>query len=334
MSQPNNNDDHNNKYKKIFVGGLAWIVTTDALRSFFQERYGEVVEANVVSETLLDGNLKSKGYGFVTFRDAESANRACQPPHPTIEGRQTNINLAYLRAKNNSNHSNQTGLLQEAGPSHQYQHGPFNQMAWHPYQNGPFNQAWNQYHNGWCSQVGWHQYPQFYTKPHFPQVYWDSSHYGAYHHMYDAPRYPCSSTVNCHQTNSVRPPGMSQPPTRPRFVELHDTNQETVSTADGVLRNDNNEEVDTETDASGVDQQNGKDQEGEISGQENGVKQDVKDQEGEINGQDNGIKQDVKVLKDENSPQEKGLDHEEKTHHMEVGLTTKKKERFDKNAYE
>ena len=81
---------------------------------------------------------------------------------------------------------------------------------------------------------------------------------------------------NWHQTHSVRPPGMSQPPTEPRFEELPaDTNQEAVSTADGVS-NDNKEEVDTETD-NGADQQNGKAQEGEISGQNNGIKQDVKD---------------------------------------------------------
>lgn len=68
MSQPNNNNgDDDKRYKKIFVGGLAWSVTTDVLRSFFQEKCGEVLEANVVSETLPDGNLKSKGYGFVSI---------------------------------------------------------------------------------------------------------------------------------------------------------------------------------------------------------------------------------------------------------------------------
>ncbi|CAF1936939.1 RNA-binding protein 38 [Brassica napus] len=351
MSQPNNNNgDDDKRYKKIFVGGLAWSVTTDVLRSFFQEKCGEVLEANVVSETLPDGNLKSKGYGFVTFRDVAAATRACQPPYPDIEGRRANINLAYVNAKNNPNHSNQIGLLQQAGPSHQYQHGPFNQMAWHQYQNG------------WFNQVAWQQYPQFCTNPQFPLVYWDS-YRGAYIQI---PHHPCSSNMNWHQTHSVRPPGMSQPPTEPRFEELPaDTNQEAVSTADGVS-NDNNEEVDTETD-SGADQQNGKAQEGEISGQNNGIKQDVKDQEGEINGQDNGIKQGVKDQegkivsgedentkqgagvtnqfcygiitlqiktgreeKSENSPQENGFDHEEKTQHMEVGLITKKE--TDKNA--
>ena len=111
---------------------------------------------------------------------------------------------------------------------------------------------------------------------------------------------------NWHQTHSLRPPGMSQPPTEPRFEELPaDTNQEAVSTPD-VVRNDNNEEVDTETD-SGVDQQNGKDQDGEISGQDNSIKLDVKDQEGEINGQNNGIKQDVKDQEGEINGQDNGI---------------------------
>ncbi|KAL0744232.1 hypothetical protein Bca4012_085745 [Brassica carinata] len=316
MSQPNNNSNNNGddkKYKKIFVGGLAWRVTADGLRSFFQERYGEVLEANVVSETLPGGNLKSKGYGFVTFRDAESANRACQPPYPEIEGRQTNINLAYLKAKNNPNHSNQTGvhiIIME----HIVTCMTFNTILAPP--------PW----------------------------------------------------LNLHQTNGVRPPGMSQPPRGPILKELPDTSPEAVSTAD-VVSKDNNEEVDTET-YSGVDQpkvkdqepeiseqdndskQKGNDQEGEINGQENGIKQDAEDQEGEINGQDNDIKQDVKDEEekivsgeDDDTKQGAGVTNqpccgikvtlpietvceeksEEKTQDMEAGLITKKKE-ADKNA--
>lgn len=67
MSQPNNNNDDDHKYKKIFVGGLAWKVTTDILRNFFQEYCGEVLDANVVNQRESDGSLKSKGYGFVSI---------------------------------------------------------------------------------------------------------------------------------------------------------------------------------------------------------------------------------------------------------------------------
>ncbi|KAF8044897.1 hypothetical protein N665_6049s0001 [Sinapis alba] len=122
MSQLNQNNN-NFKDTKIFVGGLTWSTTTDELRNFFQLRFGEVIDANVVSEGLPGGKLRSKGYGFVVFRDAESANRACQQPWPVIDGRQTNVNMAYIGAKNNTNQSNQNGLLNQAGPSHQYQNG-------------------------------------------------------------------------------------------------------------------------------------------------------------------------------------------------------------------
>ncbi|WZZ62960.1 hypothetical protein YC2023_063067 [Brassica napus] len=53
-----------------------------------------------------------------------------------------------------------------------------------------------------------------------------------------------------------------------------DPNPESVSTAD-VVRNNNSEEVDTKT-CNDIDQQKGKDQEGEISGEDNDTKQDVK----------------------------------------------------------
>lgn len=64
MSQPNQNNP-NFKDTKIFVGGLAWRTTTDELRRSFQQ-FGEVIDANVVSEGLQGGNLRSKGYGFVS----------------------------------------------------------------------------------------------------------------------------------------------------------------------------------------------------------------------------------------------------------------------------
>ncbi|CAN7051413.1 unnamed protein product [Brassica oleracea var. botrytis] len=138
------------------------------------------------------------------------------------------------------------------------------------------------------------------------------------------------------------------PPRGPIIEDYTDPNPESVSTED-VVRNNNSEEVSTET-CSDVDQQKGKDQEGAISGQDNGTMQD-------INGQDNGIKQNVKDeeekivsreegdakhgagqisfvmgsrFKDtlqneivceepsENTPQENGLDHEKNTQHMEV----------------
>ncbi|CAA7032696.1 unnamed protein product [Microthlaspi erraticum] len=78
------------KYTKIFGGGLAWRTRDEGLRSFFQQ-FGEIAYVNVVYDSKTG---KSKGYGFVTFKDAESATRACMNPKPTIDERVVNCNLA------------------------------------------------------------------------------------------------------------------------------------------------------------------------------------------------------------------------------------------------
>ncbi|XP_072978767.1 probable RNA-binding protein ARP1 isoform X1 [Typha angustifolia] len=79
-------------YTKVFVGGLAWETKSETLRQYF-DRFGEILEAVVISDK---NTGRSKGYGFVTFRDPESARRACMDPNPVIDGRQANCNLASL----------------------------------------------------------------------------------------------------------------------------------------------------------------------------------------------------------------------------------------------
>ncbi|CAO1947614.1 unnamed protein product [Urochloa humidicola] len=77
---------------KVFVGGLAWETPSEGLRQHF-ERYGHILEAVVITDRLTG---RSKGYGFVTFREAEAARLAVQDPNPTIAGRRANCNIASL----------------------------------------------------------------------------------------------------------------------------------------------------------------------------------------------------------------------------------------------
>ncbi|KAJ1258658.1 hypothetical protein BS78_10G092200 [Paspalum vaginatum] len=77
---------------KVFVGGLAWETPSEGLRQHF-ERYGDILEAVVIADRLTG---RSKGYGFVTFREPEAARRAVQEPNPTIAGRRANCNIASL----------------------------------------------------------------------------------------------------------------------------------------------------------------------------------------------------------------------------------------------
>ncbi|KAJ7967010.1 RNA-binding protein like [Quillaja saponaria] len=79
-------------YTKVFVGGLAWETQSETMRRYF-EQFGEILEAVVI----IDKNTgRSKGYGFVTFREPEAARRACADPTPVIDGRRANCNLASL----------------------------------------------------------------------------------------------------------------------------------------------------------------------------------------------------------------------------------------------
>ncbi|KAG5036802.1 hypothetical protein JHK86_017642 [Glycine max] len=82
---------------KIFVGGLAWETQRDTMRRYF-EQFGEILEAVVITDK---NTLKSKGYGFVTFKDPEAAMKACQNPSPIIDGRRANCNIASIGANKN-----------------------------------------------------------------------------------------------------------------------------------------------------------------------------------------------------------------------------------------
>ncbi|CAD5173548.1 unnamed protein product [Musa acuminata subsp. malaccensis] len=81
-----------NTYRKVFVGGLAWETKNETLRRHF-EQFGEILEAVVIADKKAG---RWKGYGFVTFRDPESARRACADQSPLIDGRRANCNLASL----------------------------------------------------------------------------------------------------------------------------------------------------------------------------------------------------------------------------------------------
>ncbi|KAE8725281.1 RNA-binding protein 24 [Hibiscus syriacus] len=84
-------------YTKIFAGGLTWETKRDALKPYF-EQFGEIIEAVVINDKVTG---KSKGCGFVTYKEADSATRACYNPFPVIDGRRANCNLAAFGAHKN-----------------------------------------------------------------------------------------------------------------------------------------------------------------------------------------------------------------------------------------
>ncbi|CAL9106484.1 unnamed protein product, partial [Musa acuminata var. zebrina] len=77
-------------FTKVFVGGLAWETPTEELRRYF-EQFGEILEAVIITDKITG---RSKGYGFVTFRESETATRSVADPNPVIDGRRANCKIA------------------------------------------------------------------------------------------------------------------------------------------------------------------------------------------------------------------------------------------------
>lgn len=75
---------------KLFVGGLAWATTDDSLRAGF-EQYGEVIEARVIMDRETG---RSRGFGFVTFADSESAEAAKDLDGQELDGRRIRVDKA------------------------------------------------------------------------------------------------------------------------------------------------------------------------------------------------------------------------------------------------
>lgn len=79
---------------KLFVGSLSWDTTDSALRSAF-EPFGALEDVIVVSDRETG---RSRGFGFVTFSDADSANRAQrQLDGQLLDGRNIVVNVAHER---------------------------------------------------------------------------------------------------------------------------------------------------------------------------------------------------------------------------------------------
>ena len=79
---------------KLFVGGLAWATNDDSLRDYFAS-CGDVSEAKVILER---GTGRSRGFGFVTYAEADGASKAIQELNGTeLDGRTIRVDTATER---------------------------------------------------------------------------------------------------------------------------------------------------------------------------------------------------------------------------------------------
>ncbi|MDD2515762.1 MAG: RNA-binding protein [Candidatus Gracilibacteria bacterium] len=79
---------------KLFIGGLPWELRGKDLREMFAD-FGEIVDATVI----LDRDTgRSKGFGFVTFVDVESATAALDAANgKEVDGRKIVVSYAQER---------------------------------------------------------------------------------------------------------------------------------------------------------------------------------------------------------------------------------------------
>ncbi len=83
---------------KLFIGSLPWSINNDSLRDLFSQ-YGEIVEAIIITDR---DSGRSKGFGFVTFSNEESAQKALEMDGREVEGRTIVVNVAKPREDRSS----------------------------------------------------------------------------------------------------------------------------------------------------------------------------------------------------------------------------------------
>ncbi|KAI9098582.1 hypothetical protein DFS34DRAFT_579964, partial [Phlyctochytrium arcticum] len=68
--------------RKMFIGGLNWETTDESMRAYF-EKFGEVDDCVVMKDP---ATSRSRGFGFLTFRDPASVDEVVQLEH-TLDGK-------------------------------------------------------------------------------------------------------------------------------------------------------------------------------------------------------------------------------------------------------
>ena len=81
---------------KLFIGSLSWNTTADSLRDAFAS-FGEITECTVVSDRETG---RSRGFGFVSYADADGAERAKnEMDGKPLDGRTIRVDFARERER-------------------------------------------------------------------------------------------------------------------------------------------------------------------------------------------------------------------------------------------
>ena len=92
---------------KIYVGNLSYDVTEDGLQECF-EKFGSIEEINLIRDKMTQ---KLKGFGFITYQDANSVEAAVELDGDELLGRPMKVSVAKERERRSggSNHGGRHG---------------------------------------------------------------------------------------------------------------------------------------------------------------------------------------------------------------------------------
>ncbi|CAK9293587.1 unnamed protein product [Gordionus sp. m RMFG-2023] len=86
-------------HRKIFIGGLSVTTTDDTLREFYTQ-WGEVIDCIVMKDPQ---TKKSRGFGFITYKEPEGVDQAMQSRPHNIDGRDVDPKRAVPRGESGKN---------------------------------------------------------------------------------------------------------------------------------------------------------------------------------------------------------------------------------------
>ena len=153
---------------KVFVGSIDFNATEKDVEEAFQP-YGEIVHVILLRDK---ETQKSRGFGFVTFKEKHSVEAAIKGMHKQpILGRPIVVNYAEKKSANGnaappSNFNQQQQVqgfangLQQPNPYYQGYQAQQGYAAWNPQSYGGWGQYWPQQSYGQWAQQWWNQQMQ------------------------------------------------------------------------------------------------------------------------------------------------------------------------------
>lgn len=192
---------------RVFVGGISWKADESSLANYFSA-YGAVTECKII----MDRNTgKSKGYGFVTFQEADTAERVKQTANFFFLGKNMNVGDA-VRKTTDVGAGNGGGGRGDRGNQQGYQYNQYYAQNYYQPPQGEF-----QYYQYQPNGMYYPQQPYPYPYPSVGYVNSGAIPYQDYqgHPGYAQPGHDAQEQSQPEGSNVPPPQQQQQPASQP-----------------------------------------------------------------------------------------------------------------------